>query len=501
MNNYIIGLDIGTSGAKALGLTHQGQVLFTSYEAYAPLSGIPGRFELDPEVLLQAVVKALAGVLHLAGDEDQPVAVCFSCAMHSLIAVDASGSPLTNVITWADLRSGEQAERMKNTQIGKRIYERTGTPIHPMSPLCKIMWLKENMPEVFAKTEKFISIKEYIWYKMFGLYQVDYSIASATGLLDIFELSWCQDALQMAGIKESQLSELVAPTYARDGATCTYAPELKLPAEFRFVIGANDGCLANLGTNAVRPGDLAVTIGTSGAVRMISGRAQFDPQGRIFNYILTEHCYVSGGAINNGGVVLRWFVENFMEQPGLDPNDFSEIIKQADEVEPGSGGLVFLPYLFGERAPVWDADARGVFFGIRSGHGKKHFMRAVLEGITFSLYQIGLSLEETIGPSKVIYASGGFIRSHSWLQLLADTFGKPVCITNAADASALGAAILGLYATLSISRLEDAEQLIKVQKIYQPDMQRHKIYMRNFEIYDVLYGKLKEEFKKIKDVS
>ena len=176
---------------------------------------------------------------------------------------------------------------------------------------------------------------------------------------------------------------------------------------------------------------------------------------RIFNYILTEGLYVSGGAINNGGIAVKWYVDNFMPKNGTSPKDFSSMVEETEKINPGSEGLIFLPYLLGERAPVWNADAKGVFFGIYSGHTAQHFLRSVIEGISFSLYQIALTLEEIITPVKKIYASGGFIHSSIWLQMIADIFNKEVCVTNSADASAVGAAIMGLYALKEIPDLMD----------------------------------------------
>ena len=164
-------------------------------------------------------------------------------------------------------------------------------------------------------------------------------------------------------------------------------------------------------------------------------------------------------------------------------------------VPPGSEGLIFLPYLFGERAPIWDADAKAVFFGIRAIHGPHHFLRSVIEGISFSLYQIGLSIEATIGPINKIYASGGFIQSELWLQLLSDIFNKEISVTNAADASAIGAAIMGWHALGRIDDLQERPKNIDLFKTYEPDEKRHQIYMKNFSVFARLYEKLKEEFQ------
>jgi gluconokinase len=267
---------------------------------------------------------------------------------------------------------------------------------------------------------------------------------------------------------------------------------LGLPEGLPFVIGGSDGCLANLGTGAVRRGDTALTIGTSGAIRMTTSAPEVDRQERIFSYILTDDQYVCGGATNNGGNVLQWYAGQVLGRKGGDAGELDRLVAEADAVPPGSEGLVFLPYLLGERAPVWDANAKGVFFGIRSIHDQRHFLRAVLEGVSFSLRQIGASLEETIGPIQHIYASGGFTHSKSWLQLIADIFQKKVSVTGSADASAIGAAQMGFYALGILPGLDAAASLVKVVSTHEPDGSRYAAYQKNYHIFTELYSRLKD---------
>lgn len=492
----IIGVDIGTSGTKAIVLSASGQVLDRTYEAYPTICEQPGQSELDPERLLEAVIKTLALAIGRMNDPRDAMGVSFSSAMHSLLAVDRSGNPLTKLLTWADLRSKSEAARIRHTEAANRIYEHTGTPIHPMSPLCKIMWIRGHWPDIFAKTYKFISIKEYIWFRFFAKFQVDYSIASATGLFDIFRLQWYPEALDMAGITAAVLSEPVAPEHIETGLSEDMRDRLHLPGKIPFIIGANDGCLANLGTRAISRGDMALTIGTSAAVRMASAAPRPDTKKRIFHYLLTEKLYISGGAVNNGGNAVKWFVNNFMAK-GLDSGaDFATQVDEAWTVEPGCEGVICLPYLLGERAPVWDADARAVF-GVQSHHKAPHLLRAVLEGICYGLYQIAVSLQQNVGHAERIFASGGFIQSAGWLQMTADIFNRPVIVTSDADASSIGAALLGFRALGILSSLQESTKLIDVAQRFQPVLQNHAVYMRNFAIYDGLYEKLKDDFEKL----
>jgi gluconokinase len=494
---YIIGIDIGTTNTKAVAFTDEGAVLGSAEASYPVFLDDSGRHELDPEGLLAAVLSALGAVREKTVGHEGLAGISFSCAMHSLIAVDAAGKPLTRAITWADLRPASYATRLKESAAGRRIYRQTGTPIHAMSPLSKLLWLRAAEPELFGRAARFISIKEYIWWRLFGEYKVDHSIASATGLLDIRSFEWYAESLEVAGISAEQLSGLAPCTYTASlpppGPRSSELPKglgaLGLPEGLPFIIGGSDGCLANLGSSAVKPGETALTIGTSGAIRMTAPAPEYDVRERIFSYILTDRHYVCGGATNNGGNVIQWYTDSVLEKKG---GDIASLEKEAETVPPGCEGLVFLPYLRGERAPVWDANARGVFFGLRSVHEQRHFMRAILEGISYSLYQIGASLEETLGPIKHIYASGGFTRSKTWLQLIADVFMKRVYVTGAADASAIGAAMMGFYALGIVSDLEVTTELVKVVETYEPDAGRHAVYQENFRVFTELYKRLKD---------
>lgn len=474
---YVIGIDIGTTSTKAVAFTTTGMVLASAGSGYTVFTDVEGRHELDTDQMMEAVLSALKQVLKLVGDA--PAGISFSCAFHSLLAVDAQGKPLTRAMTWADLRPSAAAKALKGSDSGRRIYGHTGTPIHAMSPLCKLLWLKDDQPDIFRRASRFIGIKEYIWWRLFGKYQVDHSIASATGLFDIRRRAWYPESLALAGIDAGQLSEPVP---------CTH---IETDNGLPYIIGGGDGCLANLGSSAVLPGETALTIGTSGAIRMTTAEPDDDPEGRNFSYILSEDRYTCGGATNNGGNALKWLFEKVFGS-GDDEEEWRRRVNEADGVPPGCEGLIFLPYLQGERAPVWDADAKGVFFGVRSIHDHRHFTRACLEGVSYALCQIGASLEETIGPIQHIYASGGFTRSDMWLQLIADVFYKPVLLTGIADASAIGAAIMGFLAMRLIDSLDVAKGLIHVVRTYEPDAARHGSYQANYQIFTQLYGRLQD---------
>ncbi|MBE9179552.1 gluconokinase [Oculatella sp. LEGE 06141] len=500
---YFIGIDIGTTSTKAIVFSETGVMKGIANYKYDLLAPKPGWSEQDPEELFKAVVTTIRDAIQTTNCSAQEIgAIGVSSAMHSLIAVDADNYPLTNSIIWADSRSFAQAERLKQDDTGFKIYQRTGTPIHPMSPLTKLMWLRDNEPELFRQAAKFISVKEYVLYQLFGRYVVDYSIASATGLFNLTTLDWDAEALAIAGIHPGQLSELVPTTYILRGMKARCAEMTGLDPDTPFVVGASDGVLANLGVGAISPDQVAITIGTSGAVRMVVPQPVTDRQGRTFCYALTENHWVIGGATNSAGIVLRWFRDRFCqvevqraEREHLDPYDI--IIQEAATVPAGSAGLLCLPFLSGERAPHWNTDARGVFFGVALHHERAHFIRAVLEGILYAVYDVTVILQELGGDSHTIRASGGFARSKAWRQMMADLFGYEVLAPEVYEGSGFGAAALAMHAVGALPNLLDVQGLIRITDRHQPDLKLTQTYHSLFESYRRLYNDLVDEFSVI----
>lgn len=500
IDTMIIGLDIGTSSTKAVAFDLHGEVLAQHGITYPILTPQAGYYEQDPNEIYEACINSVREVMSVLREKypDETLqGISLSSAMHALIVMDEEGNAITNSIIWADQRSEAVAAALKETPEGLDLYLKTGTPIHPMSVLCKIRWMKQHAKDTFERAHKYIGIKEYLFFRLFGNYVIDHSIASTTGLFDIEHLNWYEPALSAAGIQSNQLSEPVAIQHTMHLQDAERAAALGVPVGTPFVIGASDGCLANLGVGATHPGIASVTVGTSGAVRVISNNASADQKQRVFSYLLHPKQFVVGGAVNNGGVLRNWFRDTFMTELTHLPEDintsrlFDEVI---NSVNPGSDGLVFLPYLTGERAPHWDANAKGVYFGIQLQHTKGHFGRAMIEGMLFALYSVALALEETTGPIHTIYASGGLARSPVWVQILADVFNKPVFVKETVESSAWGAVLVGLEALGIKVNAEDHAAVQSEDDSYVPNKEHHLIYMKNFRQFERLYDKLKDEF-------
>jgi len=483
---YILGIDIGTGSTKAVavGMDH---IAFDSSQYFYPTdTAKPQVSEQDPELIWKAFQDSIEELVVKL--KSPPLAISLSTAMHSLIAVDEQCNALAPMMTWADSRSTAIAEELLSSALGLELYRETGTPVHAMSPLCKVIWIRENQPGFFKTVNKFISIKEYIWYRLFKAFEVDHSIASCSGLMDTKGLVWSKLALETAGITTANLSDLVPTTYLREDFDPTASMNF-LKAGTPFVMGASDGCLANLGTGALTPGVAALTIGTSGALRMASHESLFNEKAMTFSYRLDEDIFINGGPVNNGGVALKWHLKNMLQKEELSAGDYTSALGAMETVPPGAGGLIFLPYLQGERAPIWDSRSCGNFFGMRLTHHPQHFTRAVVEGICFALNDVLSSLEMSGQHISQLNVSGGFVSSSAWLQILADITGKRLVLATAEDASAVGAAYLAVKAT---GRSEVYPSPVQDEStVVEPNALDHLLYRKYFNLYQKLYKNLK----------
>jgi gluconokinase len=498
--HYVLGTDIGTTGTKTVLFDRAGTVIGKALSEYPLHSPTPDTAEQDPDEIFQAVLRTIQQVMQTSGvAPGEVICLSFSAAMHSLIGVDAAGKPLTRSITWADNRSAAWAEKIKQGFEGQAIYRRTGTPIHPMSPFVKLVWLKQEQPDLFQQVVRWISIKEYVIHQLFQQYVIDYSIASATGLLNLEQLNWDDQALAIAGIQPDRLSTLVPTTHILRSMSSDFASFMGLDPDTPVVIGASDGVLSNLGVGAIKPGIVATTIGTSGAIRAVVDRPITDPQARLFCYALTETQWVVGGAVNNGGIALRWVRDQLADAEvttakrlGVDPYEL--LMQMAATVPPGSEGLIFHPYLLGERSPLWDAQARGSFLGLTLNHTKAHLVRSVLEGVLFNLRIVLQALQDFTQPAQRIQATGGFARSMLWRQIMADIFNQEITIPAQHESSCLGAAILGLYAMQAIDSLETVTQMIGETHRHQPIAENAATYETIFPVYVHLLERIRLEY-------
>lgn len=484
-----MGLDIGTTSVKAVVFSKDGKFIAEAENLIPTFYPEANWAEQDPNELEQSCRFVLKDVIKKAEVKDgELLSIGFSSAMHSLICVDKNGAALSNMLIWSDGRSIDQANKLKKT-IGKEIFLKTGTPIHPMNPFVKLLWMKENEYEPYKKASYFMSIKEYVINKWFGQHWIDYSMASATGLLNLQTMDWDEEVLKLAGVKRSQLSAIVPPTTVLPSLKKAVAEEIGISDSIPFVIGACDGQLANLGDGAILSGEVAISVGTSGAIRQFIQGTSVNENEETFTYLFTDDTSIIGGATNNGGIVLQW-IKDLFEYKG----SHEEFLADAENIEIGSEGILFFPYVNGERAPLWNQQARGNFFGLKIGHKREHLVRAVLEGIAFNLFQIGKSLEQLAGEPKRISINGGLSKSDLWVQIMADLFGREIQLSVSHHSAAWGAAWMSLVGIGAAESLSKIKENIQVGKVIQPNQENHKKYRELFTKYEKIAKDLAAHF-------
>jgi len=501
----IITIEIGTGAIRVAAFDLKGTVLGSSKGSYPTFHAKPDFSEQDPEQIFITMLYILKNFLNekIYPKKHKVLCICFNSAMHSVLPIDKNGVPIGNAIVWSDNRAKKEADELKHSALGKSLYRTTGTPIHPMSPLNKITWLKNNDKERFAATKKFLSIKTYIIQQLTGEYIIDYSVASATGLLNIRTLNWEPDALKHTGITKEKLPDLVSVFYSPAKLKKEYQSSLGLHDKVKIIVGSSDGCMATLGAGVWGDGKATVTLEESGAVRVIGKEVLQDKKQRLFNYLLTENNYVSGGPTNNAGSVFEWYAKQFGDfKKAFDLEGCMEnLINDAGKVPAGSAGLIFLPYLQGERAPIWNANAKGVYFGLNIKHEQQHFVRATIEGILYAIYSIGKTLEEH-RTFKSLSANGTFASYPFWTQMMADIFNKPVHIKqgSGSDSVALGGFLLSATEIGIYKNLDEAAETVKLPDSFLPKKQDHNMYMKHYAIFERLSVKLFDEFEAIADL-
>jgi gluconokinase len=421
--------------------------------------------------------------------------------MHGVMALDGRDQPLTGVITWADGRAVEQARAVAATPVGVQLYHETGCPPHGMYPLYKILWLREQRPELFESAQRYVSAKEYAGFLLTGSWQVDYALAAGTGLLNTHTLRWSEDALALAGVRPEQLSPPASPAAPAGRLQPEAAERMGLPVGTPVVTGSADAVNSSLGAGAVRPTQATLMVGTSGALRVIASRPVLDSKARSWCYAVDESHWLVGGAINNGGVALAWLRDFFNQaagqSAGIKPLSFEDILSLAESAPVGSGGLICLPFFAGERSPNWNLNARAVFFGMTLAHEARHLARALLEGIGYrfrSLFEVLQEMELDVGQ---IVASGGFTQSRLWLQTTADALGRELSVPVWGETSALAAAFWPFLAAGGAGSIDDIRDWVRFSRVQRPDPEHAAVYDRIYPQYSRLYRLLTDGFEDI----
>lgn len=498
MGDLFLSIDIGTSSIRAVLFDTDGVPRHSeSVECSLTATG-DGRAEVDPELVFESVLAVTGKCVRESGVQRSCIAgIGMSCHMHSLMLVDGKGRPMTGLMTWADTRAAAEADYIaRSFDIGD-LYKRTGCRVqHPMYPLSKVLWFKRNEPELFRAAHRFITIKEYIIYRLYGSFAVDRTLASCQGFYNINLQKWDEDIIHdLLGITEDNLSEVVECTHVLKGFRPEFETPLGLSKDTPLVMGSGDGIMANIGCGVYDSTSLSSTIGTSGAIRTAVDRPLLDKHQRTWCYSFTKDMWVAGGAINNGGLVLKWIREEFRKQFEFDAREYGESIYKlfdrfASQVSPGSDGLVFLPYLTGERSPDWNANARGIMFGLGYSHTRKHIIRAAMEGVMYRMYSVFEVMAALEDGAQHIRANGGYARSDLWLQMQADIFNKEITVSKVEEASALGAAFISMVSLGAVKSIREPLPAMQPQKAIKPIEENHRIYRKAYELSKQIYSSL-----------
>ncbi len=498
-----MGIDVGTTGSKVLLVDEEGRVVAshtTEYPLYTPRVGWT---EQHPGDWWSATVASIRAVMKKAGARPEDVeGVGLTGQMHGLVMLDRELRVIRPAILWNDQRTGEEAEYI-NRSLGDRIIEITGNIAHTGFTAPKLLWVKRHEPESFARMWKFVLPKDYVGLRLTGEVRTDVNDASGTSLFDVKGRRWSMELVEELGVPADALPEVLESPEVRGEVTAQAAEETGLRKGTPVVAGAGDQGAAGVGAGVVEEGVVSVNIGTSGVVFTHSDSYRYDPRGRLhaFCHAVPGAWHLMGVMLSAGGS-LRWFRDRLgqleraaAELLGADPYDI--LTREAEQVPPGSEGLIFLPYLAGERTPHADPHARGVFFGLSLKHGRQHMVRAILEGVCYGLRDsLELMRELRIEPRRVRVLGGG-ARSLLWRQILADVFACNVYTMEVDEGSSFGAAILASVGTRAYATVRDAVRaMVREREEVRFNPQSSAIYEEYYRVYRALYPALKELFKK-----
>jgi xylulokinase len=495
-----MGIDVGTTGTRAVIVRPDGHVVGAATGAHKPMRmERPGWAEQDPEDWWQAAVSATTGALGAAGIKGSDIAaVGLSGQMHGVVLLDKARAVLRPSLIWCDQRSQPQCDWITSQVGSERLIQLVSNPALTGFSAPKLLWIRDHEPATFERAAQFLLPKDFVRFRLTGEFATDVSDASGTLLFDVAHRQWSREILEALRIDEALLpraheSPEVTGKITREAALLT-----GLAAGTPVVGGAGDQAASAVGNGIVLPGLTSATLGTSGVIFAYTEIPRLDPLGRIhtFCHAVPGKWHVMG-VTQGAGLSLRWFRDFFggieawyAAQIGVDPYEL--LIKEAERIPPGSGGLLFLPYLMGERTPHLDPQARGMWFGLTAAHTRGHMIRSILEGVAFSLRDSIEIFKELEIPVEEIRLSGGGSQNFTWREIQADIYGKEVATLRTSEGSAFGAALLaGVGAGIYSSVQDAARQAVQVREGMSPRPANVAVYNQFYQVYRNLYPAVK----------
>ena len=499
MSKYLIGLDIGTSGAKCIIVDETGKVIASSTQEYPLYTPKPGWAEQDPKDWWDACVRGLKVILPKSGVDPKDIAgVSYSGQMHGLVALDEDNEVIRPAILWCDQRTQAQCDWITEKAGGlKGLLTYTNNQMLTGYTGGKILWLRDEEPENFKKMKLFVCPKDYIRYRMTGTLGIDMSDASGTGFFDVRNRKWSDGLIELAGLDKAIFPEAHESTELAGTVTAEAAKETGLPEGLNCYYGGGDAIIQTTGGGMVKPGTLGVVIGTAGNVAMALDKYEDNPNGALQLFCGNEPgSWMALGVTLTAGGAYRWYRDELgkyekgvAEAEGT--NVYDVMGKSAEQSVPGAHGVVFTPYLTGERCPYPDPNCRASFYGLTLGTTKADITRSVMEGVTYSLRQL-VDIMGSFAKNEKVYASGGGSVSQLWRQMQADIFDLPVYTMSAAsEGGAYGAIMVAGVGAGIWKDLKEAATIIKAETETLPIPENQAAYNDTYEIYCKLYHALK----------
>lgn len=491
----LLGIDVGTSGVKCLLINENGAIADSATATYPLSTPRPTWSEQDPQHWWEGTLKALAEIRERQSLKDV-CAVGLCGQMHGLVALDSSGKVVRNAILWNDQRTQAECTEIIEMAGGlEALVEATNNTMLPGYTGGKLLWLKKNEPDAYARVSTFVLPKDYIRYQLTDVLATDVSDASGTGLYDVKESTWADGLLDLLELGQEIFPQVVESDEPSGTVTPQAAKATGLTAGIPVYGGGGDAVLQNAGMGIVRAGTLGVVLGTSGVVATPMNSFAVNENGRLQFFRSNE----AGGYMVFGCQLacagsMEWFRQTVFADT---PDPFGAINREAASSPIGCGGVCFLPYLSGERCPHMNPDARGVFYGLSLASGRGDMARAVMEGVTFGLYEI-FGLMQQADPDLTVHdiiISGGGSKSGLWKQIVADVFGLPVkLLSGASEGGAYGAALVAAVGEKLISSLAETERLHEVEETVMPAPGAHEAYQRPYELFRRLYDDLRSTY-------
>ena len=492
---FLVGIDLGTQSVRCVVLADDGHVRGLAQREYPILTPRVGWAEQEPQTWWRETCQAVRQAIHQAAVPPAEIAaVGLSGQMHGTVCLDREGNPVRPAIIWADGRSARDVDELL-AEIGReRLAALTANPIAAGFMAATARWLLRHEKDTIWRASVLVLPKDYIRLRLTRRIATDPSDAASTLLFDVVNWRWSEEMARLVGLDPGLLPRVV-PSHEPCGAVTRHAArDTGIPAGTPVVTGGGDQPVSALGNAVIAPGALLVTVGTGGQLFSVLETPSYDPQLRThtFCHVVPGRWYAMG-AMLSAGLCLRWLRDKVFRG-----TDYDALAAAAGEVEPGAEGLLFLPYLLGERTPHLDADARGVFFGLALRHDHRHMVRAVMEGVAFALRD-GLEVLRSLGvDARVLLAAGGGSRNPLWRQILADVLAAPLAPIQTREPAACGAAILAGVGTGVFENFEDgASRVAQKGEIVQPIASNVERYDRLYALYRDLYPRLKEAYHEL----